>query len=227
MDAESHHFSTPRTARYWTLGPPPAEALGTLYALHGYGQLAPYFVRKFQPIADAGWHVVAPEGGHRFYLKGTSGRVGASWMTKEDRLSDIADYVGFLDALRTRIDGGQPQGRQVLLGFSQGVATALRWLALGERPVGSWHGVVAHSGVLPPDLPKSEQAFASAPNLHLITGTEDPYILDVEAGFRSSMRDWLDCGGQTEKVIHHTFSGGHTVDAPTVEEVLSSMRNAL
>ena len=227
MEAKPHHFSTPRTARYWTTGPPPEEALGTLYALHGYGQLAPFFVRKFQPIADAGWHVVAPEGGHRFYLKGTSGRVGASWMTKEDRLSDIGDYVRFLDALRTHVDGGHPQGHQILLGFSQGVATALRWLALGQRPTDSWHGVVAHSGVLPPDLPKSEQAFASAPELHLITGTEDPYILDVEAGFRSSMRGWLDCGGRADQVIDHTFSGGHTVDVPTVEEVLSRMRNAL
>ena len=141
MAAEAHHFTVPRTARYWTAGPPPTEALGTLYVLHGYGQLAQFFVRKFQAAADSGWHVVAPEGGHRFYLKGTSGRVGASWMTREDRLSDIDDYVAFLDALRTHIDNDQPQGHQVLLGFSQGVATALRWLALRSKatPVLAWY----------------------------------------------------------------------------------------
>lgn len=227
MSAEAHGFVTPRTARFWTAGPPPAEAVGTLYVLHGYGQLAEFFVRKFQHAADEGWHIVAPEGGHRFYLKGTSGRVGASWMTKEDRLSDIADYVAFLDALRAQIDGGEPRGRQVLLGFSQGVATAMRWLALGQRPIHSWHGVVAHSGVLPPDLPKGEQAFVDAPRLHLIAGTEDPYISDAESGFRSSMQEWLDCGGQAQQVTHHTFSGGHTVDADAVQEVLLNLRNAL
>lgn len=227
MPAEAHGFVTPRTARFWTAGPPPAEAVGTLYVLHGYGQLAEFFVRKFQHAADEGWHIVAPEGGHRFYLKGTSGRVGASWMTKEDRLSDIADYVAFLDALRAQIDGGEPRGRQVLLGFSQGVATAMRWLALGQRPIHSWHGVVAHSGVLPPDLPKGEQAFVDAPRLHLIAGTEDPYISDAESGFRSSMQEWLDCGGQAQQVTHHTFSGGHTVDADAVQEVLLNLRNAL
>ena len=227
MSAEAHGFVTPRTARFWTAGPPPAEAVGTLYVLHGYGQLAEFFVRKFQHAADEGWHIVAPEGGHRFYLKGTSGRVGASWMTKEDRLSDIADYVAFLDALRAQIDGGEPRGRQVLLGFSQGVATAMRWLALGQRPIHSWHGVVAHSGVLPPDLPKGEQAFLDAPRLHLIAGTEDPYISDAESGFRSSMQEWLDCGGQAQQVTHHTFSGGHTVDADAVQEVLLKLRNAL
>ena len=227
MSAEAHGFVTPRTARFWTAGPPPAEAVRTLYVLHGYGQLAEFFVRKFQHAADEGWHIVAPEGGHRFYLKGTSGRVGASWMTKEDRLSDIADYVAFLDALRAQIDGGEPRGRQVLLGFSQGVATAMRWLALGQRPIHSWHGVVAHSGVLPPDLPKGEQAFVDAPRLHLIAGTEDPYISDAESGFRSSMQEWLDCGGQAQQVTHHTFSGGHTVDADAVQEVLLNLRNAL
>jgi len=227
MPAEAHHFVTPRTARYWTAGPPPAEAVGTLYVLHGYGQLAEFFVRKFQRAADAGWHIVAPEGGHRFYLKGTSGRVGASWMTKEDRLSDIADYVAFLDALRARTDGDEPQGRQVLLGFSQGVATALRWLALGQRPIHSWHGVVAHSGVLPPDLPKGNPAFLDAPHLHLVAGTQDPYILDPEAGFRSSMQGWLDSGGQANQVTHHTFPGGHTVDADAVQEVLAHIRKTL
>ncbi len=227
MAAEAHHFTVPRTARYWTAGPPPTEALGTLYVLHGYGQLAQFFVRKFQAAADSGWHVVAPEGGHRFYLKGTSGRVGASWMTREDRLSDIDDYVAFLDALRTHIDNDQPQGHQVLLGFSQGVATALRWLALGQRPPQSWHGIVAHSGVLPPDLPKDKQAFVQAPTLHLIAGEEDPYVLDVELGFRSSKREWLDADGPADKVIHHTFPGGHVVDANAVQEVLSGIRNAL
>ena len=227
MSAEAHGFVTPRTARFWTAGPPPAEAVGTLYVLHGYGQLADFFVRKFQHAADEGWHIVAPEGGHRFYLKGTSGRVGASWMTKEDRLSDIADYVAFLDDLRAPIDGGEPRGRQVRLGVSQGVATAMRWLALGQRPIHSWHGVVAHSGVLPPDLPKCEQTFVDATRLHLIAGTEDPYILDAESGFRSSMQEWLDCGGQAQQVTHHTFSGGHTVDADAVQEVLLNLRNAL
>ena len=36
--------------------------------------------------ADAGWRVIAPEGGHRFLpQRYQPARVGASWMTKEDR----------------------------------------------------------------------------------------------------------------------------------------------
>ena len=79
MDAACHSFSVPRTARWWSAGPMEGtERKGTLFVLHGYGQLPEYFIRKFRPLSQAGWHVVAPEGAHRFYLQGTEGRVGAS-----------------------------------------------------------------------------------------------------------------------------------------------------
>ena len=76
--------------------------------------------------------IVAPEALSRFYVE-SSGKthadthVGASWMTREDRLSDIEDYVEYLDALhahmlcvtgrrvadvhRTRLLAGRRHGR--------------------------------------------------------------------------------------------------------------------
>jgi predicted esterase len=223
---EPHHISVQRTARFWTAGPAPEEAIGTLYALHGYGQLGEYFIRKFHNAAEAGWHVVVPEGGHRFYLQGTEGRVGASWMTKEDRLSDIEDYVAFLDQLKQRIDGMGAQGPQILLGFSQGVATALRWLALGAGGPAAWQAVIAHSGVIPPDLPKGAQTLTSAPPLHLITGDEDPYYTDRESGFRTSEREWTDSGGDPKQISRHTFHGGHTIDPLVVQLILDGFHRA-
>ncbi|MBM3915983.1 MAG: hypothetical protein FJ349_00025 [Sphingomonadales bacterium] len=53
-----------------------------IFALHGYGQLGQFFFRQFNILND-NWGIVVPEGPHRFYLEGSSGRVGASWMTKE------------------------------------------------------------------------------------------------------------------------------------------------
>lgn len=223
---ESHRISVQRTARFWTAGPAPAQAIGTLYALHGYGQLGEYFIRKFHNAAEAGWHVVVPEGGHRFYLKGTEGRVGASWMTKEDRLSDIEDYVAFLDQLKRRIDGMDANGPHILLGFSQGVATALRWLALGAGGTAAWHAVIAHSGVIPPDLPKGAQTLSLAPPLHLITGDEDPYYSDRESGFRTSEREWTASGGDPQQISRHTFHGGHTINPAAVQHILDGFHRA-
>ena len=217
-----HKLTVPRTARYWTLEPT-GEQLGTLFALHGYGQLARFFIRKFQAAADSGWRVIAPEGGHRFYLQGTEGRVGASWMTKEDRLADIDDHVRYLDLLRaeTRAENGTPE---VLLGFSQGVATALRWAALGTVGPAAWQGLVAHSGVIPPDLPGGDGLLKDAPPLHVIVGREDPYITDVALGFRKAEEEWKRSGGALEKIHLHTFQGGHSVHPESVLHVLEGMR---
>jgi len=210
--AHLHRIEVPRTARYWTLAPLEKSRKGTLYVLHGYGQLAEYFIRKFQPAADAGWQVVAPEGAHRFYLQGFSGRVGASWMTKEDRITDISDYVRYLDELRrSRLasDGPLPQ---VLLGFSQGVATAFRWLALGEGGPGSWQGIIAHSGIIPPDLPEQDDLLTQAPPLQLIAGTDDAFIDSLDAGFATSETEWSRLGGKPDISSRHTYPGGHDID---------------
>jgi hypothetical protein len=50
---------------------------------------------------------VAPEGLSRFYFEGgfhgPGSKVGATWMTREDRLAKIEDYVGYLDALHDAV----------------------------------------------------------------------------------------------------------------------------
>ena len=45
---------------------------------------------------ELGYTIIAPQGLHKFYLEGTSGRVGASWMTKENREDDIKNYLVYL-----------------------------------------------------------------------------------------------------------------------------------
>ena len=219
---ELHRIEVRRTARFWSLEPTEGAPKGTLYVLHGYGQLAEFFIRKFKPVADSGWRVVAPEGGHRFYLEGFSGRVGASWMTKEDRLTDIADYVCYLDRLRSERRSTDPEPH-VLLGFSQGVATAFRWLIMGIGGAESWKGVVAHSGVIPPDLPEVGCGLSKAMTLHLIAGRNDAFIDNLEHRFDSAEQEWIRLGGKPGDCRRHTFDGGHRVDIPTLLGVLKEM----
>lgn len=228
MDASPHTLTVPRTARWWTSNPPDGVARrGTLYVLHGYGQLPAFFIRKFQAQVNAGWRVVAPEGAHRFYLKGTDGRVGASWMTREARLDDIADQTRFLDALRAELDAesdaGSGAGLHVLLGFSQGASTALRWAALGEGGAGSWDGLIAHSGVIPPDLKALDGDLSDGPALDVVVGTDDPYIQDPASRFRTAEEAWAEAGGDPDRIRLHTFLGVHDVDAATVNRVLDAI----
>jgi predicted esterase len=134
MQVTPHKMQVRRTARYYTLGSPGTEKTTVWFVLHGYGQLAHYFIQNFSTVAGEGTLVVAPEGLSRYYLDAQYQRVGASWMTKEDRLMEIEDYVAYLDQLHDLIL--EPlKGQQVnvnVLGFSQGVPTAWRWVKHGN-----------------------------------------------------------------------------------------------
>ena len=156
------------------------EKLGSLspngelwFVLHGYGQLAPYFIKKFQFLADRGHCVIAPEGLNRFYLKGFSGRVGATWMTKEGRLDDIQNYVNYLNEVyRVETEGlDRPVN---LLGFSQGTATVSRWVAQSDI---HYDRLFIWAGILPEDL-HLESAIPrfAGKSIYFAYGNEDIFI---------------------------------------------------
>jgi predicted esterase len=127
------------------------------FVLHGFGQLAGFFIRHFAVLDDGTRLIVAPEALSRFYLGEVNGatsaqaRVGATWMTREDRLTEIADYVRYLDSLHDHVRAmvGRDGVPCTALGFSQGVATACRWAARGQARLDR---LVLWAGRLPPEF---------------------------------------------------------------------------
>lgn len=166
-----------KTVRYYTHGNPKTAKYVWL-VLHGYGQLPAYFIRKFFTLSPDEHYVIAPEGMHRFYLEGTQGRVGASWMTKEARMDDIEDNITYLNSLCDALASEIGNKKKILLGFSQGGATAARFHQLGI-----WNAdfFVLWGSVFPPDLqlPSQESAYANSANFILL-GSDDPYFGDAE-----------------------------------------------
>jgi predicted esterase len=211
---EERHLSIPRSARYFTIGPAASSARDVWFVLHGYGQLAGRFLRHFEFLAERQCLVVAPEGLSRFYLEsGARDKVGASWMTREDRLTEIGDYVRYLDALFSEVmRERRVQGGVHVLGFSQGTATASRWL---ER--GSAHAdrLILWGGEVPPDLDLIRvRTRWEATNLVLVAGSTDPFIT-TKVLARDEKR--LSDHGISYRL--EKFEGGHEL----VPEVLSGM----
>ncbi|MBK7947090.1 MAG: hypothetical protein IPJ85_18060 [Flavobacteriales bacterium] len=98
---EERFIQVQRTARYHVLGT--LEAAPEIWiAIHGYGQLARYFLNNFKGLEE-GRCIVAPEGLSRFYLDAEHARVGATWMTREDRLHEIDDHVAYPDRAVRRV----------------------------------------------------------------------------------------------------------------------------
>lgn len=147
----------PRTARFYQLGRPGPDTRSLWVACHGYGQLAASFASAMQPAVADDRVIVVPEGLSRFYLDdprkrhGPDAPIGASWMTREDRESEIRDHVEYLDLLVAQCIADIGKDVPVVaLGFSQGVATVCRWAALG---VTSLQRLILWGGTLPIDLP--------------------------------------------------------------------------
>lgn len=203
-----HHLTVERTARYVTIEPGEGGAREVWFVCHGYSQLAARFLRQFEVLDDGSRLLVAPEALSRFYLHeepqlSSAGRTGASWMTREDRLSEIADYVAYLDALARhvfrRVERAGATFR--VLGFSQGAATAVRWAAQGTTRVDQ---LILWGGYLPPELD-----FAAAPSLGrlpvlLVWGEKDKYYdrARVAADEARLVRSRVQC-----RVVTH--GGGH------------------
>lgn len=205
-----NYIQSTKTYRYFTLGNP-EKAKKILFVLHGYGQLPEYFIQKFNHFEDD-YFIVAPEGLHRFYLKGSSGRVGASWMTKEERFCDIEDNLNFLAQLYSEITVGFEASQISILGFSQGAATAARWFYSKEHLAGQF---IIWASVFPPDLRMDQEITAStAVEKVFVLGTQDEYFTEDDQ--KNVLSFYQSCGFETI-----VFDGKHDIDVPTLTRLLS------
>ncbi len=168
MEPISHNLVVQRTARYFSLGGD-APQHDTLIVLHGYGMHAGKFILDFEPLASPSLRIVAPEGLSRFYRRGFDGEVIASWMTREDRISEIADQRYYLDSLYDLV-AQNSEGKVFVLGFSQGTATATRWMAGNSR---CFSGLVLWGGDFAPDV---DGGINGIGRVICVVGNQDPFI---------------------------------------------------
>lgn len=196
----------PRTYRYYEKGD--VSKADTLFiCLHGFGQLAKYFIRKFNDL-DENFFILAPEGMHRSYLNGNSGRVGASWMTKEARESDISDNLLWLNQLLDKVLAEKPFSKIILFGFSQGGATAARWYFNNQS---RFDQLILWASVFPHDLEKP--AISQKSNNYFIIGKEDEFYSSEQQ--LAEIEVYQKMGFQT---IH--FEGKHDVDKEVLKDLL-------
>ena len=130
------------------------------------------------------------------------GDVVASWMTREDRLDDIEDYLNYLNELVETLI--KPNQKVNVLGFSQGVATACRWIGDGRfRP----SNLVLWAGTFPEDIDLN----VGIPNLR---NTKVYLAYDNEDVFRTEdswqkQQQFFEANNLSPVLFE--YSGGHTV----------------
>jgi predicted esterase len=184
--------------------------------LHGYGQLAEFFLRKFQGFDSADRLFIAPEGTNYGYLNGFAGRVGANWMTKHEREIAIQNNHNYLDLLmQSLLSKYQETPKINLLGFSQGAATATRW---ASRWIGQVDQLVLWAGGFAQDMIlKDAREKFSKTKLTLVLGDKDEFITPESIEIQHELTENL---GQEVKKL--TFRGGHEIDIEMLSKILDS-----
>ncbi|MGI8546002.1 MAG: alpha/beta hydrolase [Gemmatimonadaceae bacterium] len=220
------HITVPRTARYYTLGAPNELVRNVWIVCHGFSQLALSFMEPFLGLGADTRLIVAPEALSRFYLDSRpahsgSSRVGATWMTREDREVEIIDTVAYLDALYERLllelanrMVARDMIRMHALGFSQGAAAVSRWAAQGSAVVDN---VVVWGSGIPQDV-NLRALGERRPNLSIdvVYGTRDEWLTPESI---AAQRAVLDASGVPYRM--HPFDGGHVLNSAVLRELMA------
>ena len=169
---------TPKTGKYYVLGESGNKTKNIWFALHGYGYLASDFAEKFKDTANEDTLVFVPEALNKFYVKGFYGKTGASWMTKSDRENEIQDYINFLNNVYNRevTKIFKPDLKINLFGFSQGTATASRWVMHNKFKADK---LILWGGSLPRDTDyKKARITFTTTSLIIVVGKNDEFITE-------------------------------------------------
>lgn len=204
-----HSIKIEKTAHYYSIGELNKETNEIWIACHGYGQLAKYFIKKFESLEKKNRYIIAPEGLNKFYINGYSGRVGANWMTKEERFDEINDHCLYLEQLTDLITKQAHQKCKIkIIGFSQGTATVSRWILKTKYKIDIlilWGGRIAFDF----NFSLYKEKHSETKN-YVVFGKEDEFYSqeDIQS-YRKELSDF-----KTEWI---SYNGGHTIDAKTLK----------
>ena len=172
MAIEQHYLNFHLKAPFFTLNDFGPKTKRIWMVCHGYGQLVKYFSRKFEKLDAEENYLVFPQGLHKFYLEGHQ-RVGASWMTKDERLNDIQNQFAYLDTIVESTIPKNFDAEIIFFGFSQGASTISRYLHHSRFPISK---LVLWSGSFPPEYVKGDFGFLPEnTTIHYFYGDDDEF----------------------------------------------------
>ena len=148
---------TPKTKNVWLV-------------LHGIGYLGRFFIKHFASLNAEENYIICPQAPSKYYKDTAYRKVGASWLTKENTEIDTENVLNYLDAVMEQ-ENIPKTCNFIVLGYSQGVSIATRWLGKRKRKSDT---LVMISGMFPKEL--STTNFSHLPNLKTFhtVGTTDP-----------------------------------------------------
>ncbi len=186
-----------------------------LVGFHGYAEDAEAQLERLRAVPGSSrWLCVSIQGLHRFYQRRTS-KVVASWMTRQDRESAIADNIAYVMKCMNAVAAEWPSLPQIVFaGFSQGVAMAFRVAVNANRRV---VGIVAVGGDIPPEL--TPEALKNVPAALIMRGASDDWYKKEK--FADDERRLRECSVNVRAL---EFNAGHEWSSGVMEAAAQFLR---
>jgi len=204
-------------APYCTLNELTDQTTDIWIVCHGYGQLASNFIRRFDVLSPKTNFVVALQGLSKFYLPNRQD-VGASWMTKEDRETELQNQAVYFDAVLTHaLAGRKLENLNVnLFGFSQGVSMISRMAA--HRQI-VFDLMVLWVGGFPSELTARDfQYLPAGAKLKIVLGDQDQFYSQDK--YQKEIDQMKKIIRLDPEIIH--FSGKHEVQREVLKKLAIS-----
>lgn len=164
------------TNTYHTLNKFTEKTKNIWMVFHGMGYLSKYFINYFSELNAEENYIIAPQAPSKYYQDKAFKHVGASWLTRENTVTETQNILNYVDAVfETEINQIMPN--LIVLGYSQGVSIATRWVA--SRKI-QCEKLILHSGGIPHELQPADFEFLK-PSAKVIYayGDKDQYITEA------------------------------------------------
>ncbi len=170
---------------------------------HGIGYLSRFFIPYFSSLNAEENYIICPQAPSKYYKDANYRRVGASWLTKENTKVDTENVLNYIDSV-IKAEELPENINLIVLGYSQGVSIACRWLAKRKH---TCQKLILISGVFPIELNSDD--FSHLPDLKIshTVGDNDPLFEKVNV--KKQEDRMLNIFPQLKFINHN---GGHQMD---------------
>lgn len=210
--ASEKQVSYKTTNTYATLNSFTSKTKNVWLVFHGMGYLSKYFIKYFKELNSEENYIIAPQAPSKYYYGKDFKHVGASWLTRENTVKDTANILAYIDSVFAAEILEEPP-RFIVLGYSQGVSIATRWLS--SRKIDCTH-LILHSGGIPKELKSDDFSYMSPKTkVTYLFGNKDQYI--TEARKTEEYLKGTELFGNRLEVL--VFKGVHEVDESFILQV--------
>lgn len=205
------------TNTYSTLNTLTTKTKNVWFVCHGLGFLSRYFIPYFDQLNPDENYIIAPQAQAKQYLKGQFKHVGASWLTKENTAMEIENVLNYMDSVY-QAEQIPDHVNFIVLGFSQGVSVATRWIAKRKIPCNT---LFLYAGKIPREF--TAEDFKQIATTKLIVGDKDEYvtpeILEQEELYAKELFD--------NRLSITVFDGKHEMKRAIINDLISKNINEL